>query len=154
MLCVHSRSARGIPITLISWAPMLCALSSPPSSSLTFRRSHVKTHYHHLRLLHTCIWGALAGGRWAALLLRFCGTEYTEEGKSYSPKGASLPPRAPLLSSPTCKLRPPNISYLFPTRPANPNILSSPSHTALCGHDFFGFIPTVWRVPSVVEGLV
>ena len=55
--------------------------SSPPSSSLTFRRSHVKTHYHYLRLLHTCICGALraaVGRRVCALLLRFCGTEEGE----------------------------------------------------------------------------
>jgi hypothetical protein len=56
-------------------------------------------------------------------------------------------------------LTPPSPTYrltiyhiFFRSHPANPNILSSPSHTALCGHDFFGFDPTVWSVPSVVEG--
>jgi hypothetical protein len=53
-------------------------------------------------------------------------------------------------SSPTYRL---TIYHIFfRSRPANPIILSSPSHTALCGHDFFGFDPTVWSVPYVVEG--
>ena len=116
--------------------------SSPPSSSLTFRRSHVKTHYRYLRLLHTCICGALraaVGRRVCALLLRFCGTE--EGGVQYSPKGAShdssllhtlVPP------SPTHKLNPPIYHIFFLLDPQTQISYRRPATRHSAGMTFLG----------------
>jgi hypothetical protein len=137
---VHSRSARGIPITLIQnqlGSNALCFHHRQPSSSLTFRRSHVKTHYHYLRLLHTCICGALAGGRWAARVCIIVAALPWHRGGGIIIQPKKGIPRL-LTPSPMCKSTPPNISYLFLLDPQTQISYRRPATRHSVGMTFLG----------------
>jgi hypothetical protein len=154
---VHSPSARGIPITLIQnqlGSNALCFHHRPRAiiivdvSSLACQDTLPPlTPSAHLHVW--CFGGRPLGG--ACVHYCCCASVAQRRGNMAQKEHPTIYSiYHPALRVP--KLTTPQYIISFPTRPANPNILSSPSHTALCGHDFFEFIPTVWRVPSVVEG--
>ena len=149
MICVHFRSARWIPITSISWAPMLCATPGGPHpdfitaiiivdvSSLACQDT--------LPLLtpsaHLHMW-CFAGGRWAARVCIVAALLWHRGGGvQYSPKGAShdssllhtlVPP------SPTHKLNPPIYHIFFLLDPQTQISYRRPATRHSAGMTFLG----------------
>jgi len=99
------------------------------------RMSRASTH--HLRLLHTCICG-VCGWPLRAALLHCCGTEELEPSH---PSIHTYPGFQPYVYID-------NISRLFLLDPPTQLSYRRPATRQSAGsHDFFGFDPTVWRVP-------
>jgi hypothetical protein len=149
VICVHFRSARGIPITSISWAPMLCATPGGGAhpdfitaiiivdvSSLACQDT--------LPLLtpsaHLHMW-CFAGGRWAArvcivaALLWHRGGGSTVQPKRSIPRfllPSYLPP------SPTRKLNPPIYHIFFLLDPQTQISYRRPATRHSAGMTFLG----------------